>query len=277
MGASEIKITRDAERCFPKLAIGHRLVWRHEGQSGQWHLTGGDGAERSGTVDDDIVKAWLTRDWVARRERDVMELTTAGRAWLKRRRTGGPNPYRAQHQCLYEQKVRHGARWERVTVNAGENPLSWLARRKDANGNPLITAEQLAAGERLHRDYTLAAMIPRVTTQWDPSRIAHAGQGGAKGSADLQDSVIAARARLNAALEATGPELGKVLLQICCLANGLEAAERMFGWPPRSAKVVLQIALTQLARHYGLIGAVSGPPRARAVRSWRLEGLRPGL
>ena len=47
------------------------------------------------------------------------------------------------------------------------------------------------------------------------------------------------------------------------------------GWPQRAAKVVLQLALTSLARHYGLI-APERSPFAR-VRHWGDEDYRPGL
>jgi hypothetical protein len=58
-----------------------------------------------------------------------------------------------------------------------------------------------------------------------------------------------------------------MLLDICCYLTGLEAAERAKGWPQRSAKIVLQIALDRLAEHYGL--AVRAPSRVK-MRAWRM-------
>jgi Domain of unknown function (DUF6456) len=64
-------------------------------------------------------------------------------------------------------------------------------------------------------------------------------------------------------LAAVGPELCGVLVDVCCELRGLEEAEKTRGWPQRAGKVVLQLALTRLARHYGLDGARRGAPPAR--------------
>ena len=54
---------------------------------------------------------------------------------------------------------------------------------------------------------------------------------------------------------------------MCCFLKRLEEVERERSWPPRSAKVVLQLGLDRLARHYGLSEQAQGRGKA-AVRTW---------
>jgi len=68
----------------------------------------------------------------------------------------------------------------------------------------------------------------------------------------LRDEVLAAKQRVMRALMAVGPETSGVLVDICCELKGLEEVEKTNGRPQRAGKVVLQIALTPLAKHPGL-------------------------
>jgi hypothetical protein len=156
-------------------------------------------------------------------------------------------------------------------------PIAWLGRRKDKDGQPLISEEGIVAAERLSADFWFAGMMPRVTTNWSADAIRSGGRRAAPGiGVEMQDHVVAAGERVRRALAAAGPELSGILVDVCCHGKGLELFERDAGWPKRSAKVVLQIALTRLARHYGL-----GPQHATAtlsrVRHWGAEGYRPGI
>lgn len=166
----------------------------------------------------------------------------------------------------------------RPAVNANESPIAWLRRRKDKDGRPLISAAEFDAGERLRSDFTFGQMMPSITSRWSPM----AGGSGARTApgtgVELQDNVLAARERVRVALAAVGPELAGILIDVCCHLKGIEAAEHEQGWPLRSAKVVLQLALQRLARHYGLMPvepANSGRPSR--VLHWGADGYRPGL
>lgn len=141
-----------------------------------------------------------------------------------------------------------------------ESPLVWLARRAGRDGRPMVDATQLTAGERLRADFTRAALTPRVTSRWSEV----SGGGSPEGFSDM---VLAAKLRVSRALAAVGPELSGVLLDVCCFLKGLETVERERGWPARTAKVVLGLALDRLATHYGLARSAEG--RARApLRAW---------
>lgn len=166
----------------------------------------------------------------------------------------------------------------RPGYNEDESPLSWLRRRRGKDGSALISEAQFQAGERLRADFSFAQLGARVTASWDVALGASGGgQRGAPGAGvDLADSVLAARDRVSRALAAVGPDLAGILLDVCCFLKGLEDTERSVGWPQRSGKVVLQIALSALARHYG-IADVGGAAEGHFTRHWGAPGYRPSL
>jgi hypothetical protein len=157
-----------------------------------------------------------------------------------------------------------------------ESPLDWLRRRRDANGRPLIGEAAFSAGERLRRDFTFGQLMPRVTARWE-TPIARGRRSGGHGPAELSDNALAARQRVRRAIEAVGPELRGVLLDVCCFLKGIEEVERERGWPPRSAKVVLGLALERLARHYGFADQAVGAPRRGRIESWGTPDHRPTI
>ncbi|HEY7766258.1 MAG TPA: DUF6456 domain-containing protein [Aestuariivirgaceae bacterium] len=167
-----------------------------------------------------------------------------------------PRPGRLRPERLIVRKsiaIEPGTRLV-VDFNCAESPLSWLRMRKDGSGRPLISAEQHGAGLRLHGDFMTAALGPRTTSAW----IGPVGYGDRRSCGDLMhdgERALAARQRYHRALDAVGPELSGILVEICCHATGIEAAERMLGLPRRSGKVVLDLALTRLTRFYGMIAS----------------------
>jgi hypothetical protein len=160
---------------------------------------------------------------------------------------------------------------------AKEGSLAWLRRRRDKDGQPLITEPQFAAGERLGADFWHAQLSPRVTADWSGIASSRRTPRAAPGAGtELGDHVVAARQRVHKALHAVGPELAGILVEVCCHDVGLEAAGCAQGWPQRAAKVVLQLALTALARHYGLLG-LERRRGGQQLRHWGSEDYRPDL
>jgi hypothetical protein len=197
-------------------------------------------------------------------------LSDAGRA-RHARMTAAAEPFLAQHGG-----VVRAARSDDVNaelVHEAESPLAWLARRKGRDGRPLISAAQFAAGDRLRADFTRAGLSPRVTANW----IAPVAQGRRSNSpAAFTEATVAAKFRLDRALAAAGKEFAGLLLDVCCFLKGLEAVERERGWPPRTGKVVLGLALDRLASHYGIAAEARGPRRA-PTRAWQAPDARPTM
>jgi hypothetical protein len=208
-------------------------------------------------------------DLVTRIGEGTYQITSAGRAHLARAALAGSatqiDPYLGQHLALVERDIAAPEGRSRVVINEAESPLVWLARRKGRDGRPLIEPVHLQAGERLRGDFTRAQLMPRTTSNWSAA-VALDGRS-TNTAASFTDVVIAARQRVRHAVEAVGPEFAGLLLDLCCFLKGLEDIERERGWPPRSAKVVLQLGLDRLARHYGLRTEARGPSHA-AVRTW---------
>jgi hypothetical protein len=229
-------------------------------------------AQGTAAASPDEAEALIAHDLAGRRPDGVLAVTAAGRAYLARLALAGRgapvDPFLGQHIELAQSEIatEHGRAV--VSMDAAESPLVWLARRKGRDGRALIEPVQLQAGERLRADFTRAQLMPRVTANWT-SAVAQDRRGGNR-AATFSDAVIAARQRLRQALDAVGPEFIGLLLDVCCFLKRLEDIERERGWPARSAKVVLQLALDRLARHYGYAGVARGRARGE-VRTWLAE------
>ena len=137
--------------------------------------------------------------------------------------------------------ARHRARI--VSINRAESSLCWLHSRS------LITDRQLAAGEQLRRDFTRAGLEPRVTMRWDATP---RGQSGGSGGDSQSVARIDAHRRFSAAIEAVGSGLADICWRVVCAGEPMPGAERALGWPSRSGRIILGIALDRLADHYRL-------------------------
>jgi hypothetical protein len=177
---------------------------------------------------------------------------------------GDIDPLRAQHMELGRRQIRDDNGFCDVLVDEAESPLAWLARRKGRDGRALIEPVQLLAGERLRAEFTRAHLMPRITSNWSAA-VADGPRGASP--ATFTEAVTGARQRVRRALDAVGPEFSGLLVDLCCFLKRLEEVERERSWPPRSAKVVLQLGLDRLARHYGLRGETHGRGDAK-LRTW---------
>ena len=160
-----------------------------------------------------------------------------------------------------------------ATARDAVGSLAWLHSRRDKDGQPLISAEQLAAGERLAADLWRARLTPRVTSVWTGVPGDGNGRRSAPGAGiDIADAVIAAKARVERALKSVGPELAGPLIDVCGHMLGLDDIERQNGLPMRSGKMLLTTALTRLARHYGYLPPEHGDAEiARRIAGWMAD------
>ncbi|MDP3408953.1 DUF6456 domain-containing protein [Bosea sp. (in: a-proteobacteria)] len=174
-------------------------------------------------------------------------------------------------RSVVEATVMVDGRAQSVMLDERESPLLWLHRRPGKDGQPQISAQEFAAGERFRADLTLARMMPRMTMNWDAS-LAPDGRGaGSRGSASASDAALAARQRVRLACDRLGPDLSGLAIDVCGFLKGLDSVERERGWPARSAKVVLRLALKSLATHYGL---VTPPASRRRDQVWLADDAR---
>lgn len=147
-------------------------------------------------------------------------------------------------------------------VSLEESPLARLAAGREGEA-PFLLAHQVAAGERVRRLVERARLSPRLTMSYDPAR---AGGGAAMGAADISDSAVDARRKLDDIARLLPPDCRGVVFDVCGLLKGLQVVETERGWPRRSAKMVLRIGLEQLATHWGLA------PEARGRDSGKVAG-----
>jgi len=143
--------------------------------------------------------------------------------------------------------VRKGRLARSVTVNLAESPLSWLRARGH------VSARQYDAGEALRRDYELSQLPPRLTMQWDAPPAGKTARDAPDGL-DPSEAQIAAKQRFAEAIAALGPGLEDIAWRVLCAGEGLKTAESGLGWPARSGKLVLKLALDRLGDHYRLPG-----------------------
>ena len=156
-------------------------------------------------------------------------------------------------RVLVDRPIETGSK-RTVTVNLAERPLGWLRSRG------LIDARQLDAGEALRRDYERACLAPSVTMRWTP-RV----DGGGSAALDPTAAQIAATRRFDDALAGLGSGLNDVAWRVICAGEALPAAERTLGWPARSGRLVLTLALDRLADFYRL-PASAAAGRANGTR-----------
>lgn len=209
-------------------------------------------------------------DGLIERKKHSLSLSKSGQSYLKRL-LNPDMPFIAQHADLNKATIKIDNSNRSVLKNDNECALSRLYSRKDKKGVSWIDHNEYQAGERLRADFEKAQLSPKISAHWG---VSVAGKSRSDNSAnDISDFALDAKIRLEKSIEALGPELSGVALDVCCFLKGLEIVEREKGWPPRSAKLLLKTALSILVRHYGITTGA----QVRLNRFWGAENYRPEL
>lgn len=238
MAGEEAQLEREARRLVRRLFASG---WQIHSEGDGYRLVAK--GVRKGAVRRELV-IWL-------QQRDLLQvspdgkgfvLSASGRSWHQRAGEGG-QAYRRQHQSL-------ARRPDGTLANMREDPLLWLLRRRGRDGRSLISRVAYEAGHRLQRDYLAASRVSGMVVDWSRAseKSTHATPHPPRA-----EQLLEARRRFEKAIEAMGADLADIAVEICCHGTGLEEAEKRLGWPRHSARVILRIALSRLARHYGLV------------------------
>lgn len=131
---------------------------------------------------------------------------------------------------------------------APESPVALLARRRGVDGDVFLPTELLVTAERVQEDYELARL--NQTDFFSLDDVQRARAIGVAQRRSLQ--------RLQGALAHWGPDLGAIVLRCCCQLQGLAQTEKELGWPARSGKLVLRIALERLRDYHEQMGEAAG-------------------
>lgn len=181
----------------------------------------------------------------------------------------GDDGFADQHRLIEEVRLDAEAGGGLARRNLREDPLALLARQE--RGGFAVPPAAIAAGERLRRDIHQASLPPKTTSNWDRLIVDGAGPGH---GLTLSEAQAAARARVNAALVAVGPDLAGPLFDLCGFSRGVGDIEKGLALPVRSGKVVVALALRALARHYGFSDEARGATH-QPIRRWGTPDSRP--
>lgn len=137
----------------------------------------------------------------------------------------------------------------KASVNIRSNALERIARKKDRQGQFILSAAEIEAGRRLAKDYALAG-LGHIATQ----NYMSAGADGGDRKNRQEDNILqslTARTRLKAAQAAMGDGLDRAVIAVCCKDESLDSVERAERWVKSSGLTILKLGLSRLVKLYG--------------------------
>jgi hypothetical protein len=180
---------------------------------------------------------------------DTFVLSAAGHARARREQALPEEAFVAQHRPIVARAVMVAdGGVSNVRGHDADAAMRRLASLKDANGAPWLSAAELSAANALRATWLASERGMVGGSDWAAPPMS----GQARGAGNGREAALAAhcdtRRRLAKALDALAPPLRRVVERVCLHEEGLEALERAEGWPARSGKLALKLALAQLAR-----------------------------
>lgn len=211
---------------------------------------------RIGVVERMLAEEMAVRGWIASTSAEARvqryRITHKGRLSVR--------GSRARAQGLAEEAANFSAapeaeddRLHHMRSGLIDTPLQNLSRRRDETGEPFLSRDLVAAGERLQDDFQVASERGDPLPDWDEflEDLPDSGMVRTPGTRPAD--------RLLRALRELGPGLADAAFRCCCLLEGLETVEKRMNWSARSGKVVLRLALWRLQTHYRAEDARASP------------------
>ncbi|MEJ1998730.1 MAG: DUF6456 domain-containing protein [Maritimibacter sp.] len=234
------------------------------------HNAGGDRPVRRAVVHRSTAESLALREYVTGRQTGRLTryiITPAGRVELNRLmaaletsrlsenggRPGELREGRHHGQAIKRDTARVSTRQKRSA--GSEAPLYVLARRRRPNGEPWLTPDLIAAAFRFHESYEIARLSGEITRDWDSLMMGRVNVRAVAGSGGRAVRRVEAAEALAGAIRALGPDLSETVILSVCHEVGMEEIEAKLGYPARSGKLVLRIALRKLSRYYDEVGS----------------------
>lgn len=190
----------------------------------------------------------LEASGVLARAGDGYALTEAGRAHVARAAAAPSEAFVAQHRAVVDRAVIEAdGRARHVRGHDADTVLRRLAALRDGDGAAWLNGAEIAAAARLRSDWEMGERGLARGSDWSAAPQGSVARGPSNQAERAAGAFCDARRRVSEALQRLAPPLRRVVERVCLHEEGLEAMERGEGWPARSGKLALKLALAQLA------------------------------
>ncbi len=185
--------------------------------------------------------------------------------WLKRKLSNHQEQFSEQHRKIIH---KQGG----IKYNLNENIIVRLSIAKNGQ-EPFLLPHHIEAAKRFSFLFEKSHLRQSITIRYNEGAVA-GSKRSLNFSNDISDMAIDAREKIEKILAYLPKDCAKVILDVCGFEKGLQKIEKEHGWPSRSAKLVLRIALEQMANYFG-IGQMAVGNCGGKSSNWLDEGARP--